>query len=142
MLLERRLDNVVYRMGFATSRAEARQLVRHGHFRSTDARSTSPSHRWSGRVTMVDVREKSRKVERISGALEALEGRGVPQWLEIDKDDFKGTVKALPHARGHHAADPGAADRRALLALTRPRMRSNERDSWQAGCRSRRTGES
>jgi small subunit ribosomal protein S4 len=94
-LLERRLDNVVFRLGFATSRAEARQLVRHGHFLVNGRRSTIPSTvlKPGAKVTL---REKSRKVGRIVGALEALEGRSVPQWLEIDKDAFEGTVKALP----------------------------------------------
>ena len=95
ILLERRLDNVVYRMGFATSRAEARQLVKHGHFLVNGRKATIPS------ITIragaeVSVREKSRKVTRIAGALDALESRSIPQWLEVDKDDFKGSVKALP----------------------------------------------
>ncbi len=95
MLLERRLDNVVFRMGFATSRAEARQLVRHGHFLVDGSKSMTPSIqvRPSAKVS---VREKSRKIARIVGALETLEGRSVPQWLEIDKESFTGTVKALP----------------------------------------------
>jgi small subunit ribosomal protein S4 len=94
-LLERRLDNVVFRMGFATSRAEARQLVRHGHFLVNGRKTTIPSFvtRPGMRITL---REKSRQVTRIVGALEALEGRAVPQWLEIDKDAFEGAVKALP----------------------------------------------
>jgi small subunit ribosomal protein S4 len=94
-LLERRLDNVVFRMGFATSRAEARQLVRHGHFLVNGRKATIPSMvlRPGARVS---VRERSRGIARIAGALEALEGRAVPEWLEIDKDHFEGTVKALP----------------------------------------------
>ena len=95
LLLERRLDNVVFRMGFATSRAEARQLVRHGHFTIDGGKANTPSIlvKPGNKVT---VREKSRKVERIRGALEALEGRSLPQWLEIDKDNFEGTVKQMP----------------------------------------------
>jgi small subunit ribosomal protein S4 len=95
ILLERRLDNVVFRMGFATSRAEARQLVRHGHFLVNGRRASIPSMllRSGDAVT---VRDRSRKVGRIAGALETLEGRSVPQWLEIEKEDFKGVVKALP----------------------------------------------
>jgi small subunit ribosomal protein S4 len=95
VLLERRLDNVVYRMGFATSRAEARQLVRHGHFLVNDRRASVPSLSVKPGST-VKVRERSRKVTRIAAALEALEGRSVPQWLEIDKENFAGMVKALP----------------------------------------------
>ena len=95
VLLERRLDNVVFRMGFATSRNEARQLVRHGHFTLSGRKATTASIQVKpGQV--VSVREKSRKVERIASALDALEGRAVPQWLEVDKETFSGTVKQLP----------------------------------------------
>ena len=95
ILLERRLDNVVFRMGFATSRAESRQLVRHGHFSVDGRRATIPSMvlKPGAKIAVV---EKSRKVARIAGALEALEGRSVPQWLETNKDGFEGTVKAMP----------------------------------------------
>ena len=95
LLLERRLDNVVFRMGFATSRAEARQLVKHGHFLVNGRRSTIPSMLVKPDTEVV-LATKSRKVARISGALEALESRSLPQWLEIDKDNFKGTVKVMP----------------------------------------------
>jgi small subunit ribosomal protein S4 len=95
VLLERRLDNVVFRMGFATSRAEARQLVRHGHFLVNGRKTTIPSFQVKEGVK-VKVREKSRKVARIAGALETLEGRSVPQWVEIDKENFEGTVKTMP----------------------------------------------
>ncbi|MCZ6783655.1 MAG: 30S ribosomal protein S4 [Proteobacteria bacterium] len=95
ILLEQRLDNVVYRMGFATSRAEARQLVRHGHLLVNGRKAGTPSMvvhpGWK-----VGLREKSKKVERVSAALETLEGRSVPQWLEIDKEAFEGTVKQAP----------------------------------------------
>jgi small subunit ribosomal protein S4 len=95
ILLERRLDNVVFRMGFATSRAEARQLVRHGHFLVNGRRASTPSMLLKAGAK-VEVLEKSRKVARIIGSLEALEGRSLPQWLEIDKTNFAGTVKAMP----------------------------------------------
>jgi len=94
-LLERRLDNVVFRLGFATSRAEARQLVRHGHFHVNGRRATTPSMLLKPGM-IVTLREKSRSVARIVGALETLEGRSVPQWLEMEKDRFEGTVKAMP----------------------------------------------
>src|SRR5262245_49445222 len=94
-LLERRLDNVVFRMGFATSRAEARQLVRHGHFLLNGRKTTIPSQLLRPGAK-VSVRERSRGVTRIQGALDALEGRSVPQWLEIDKERFEGTVKQVP----------------------------------------------
>jgi small subunit ribosomal protein S4 len=95
ILLERRLDNVVFRMGFATSRSEARQLVRHGHFLVNGRKATIPSLNVKP-GSKVTVKEKSRKVARIAGALEALEGRSVPQWVEIDRENFEGTVKSLP----------------------------------------------
>jgi len=95
VLLERRLDNVVFRMGFATSRSEARQLVRHGHFLLNERKATIPSLQVKP-GSKITVKEKSRKVARIAGALEALEGRSVPQWVEIDKENFEGTVKSLP----------------------------------------------
>jgi len=95
MLLERRLDNVVFRMGFATSRSEARQLVRHGHFAVNGRKAMTPSIlvRSGWKVTL---REKSRNVVRITAALETVEGRSLPQWLEIDKDNFEGTIVQLP----------------------------------------------
>jgi small subunit ribosomal protein S4 len=95
ILLERRLDNVIYRMGFTTSRAEARQLVKHGHFLVNGKKATIPSMQVRPGET-VTVREKSRKVMRIAGALETLEDRSVPQWIEINKEAFEGTMKALP----------------------------------------------
>jgi small subunit ribosomal protein S4 len=95
VLLERRLDNVVFRMGFATSRAEARQLVRHGHFLIDGKKATIASMKVK-EGAKISVREKSRKVARIAGALETLEGRSVPQWVEIDKENFEGVVKSMP----------------------------------------------
>jgi small subunit ribosomal protein S4 len=94
-LLERRLDNVVFRLGFATSRAEARQLVRHGHFEVNGRKASSPSFLVkAGHV--ITLREGSREIARIVGALETLEGRSLPGWLELDKGAFQGIVKALP----------------------------------------------
>lgn len=94
-LLERRLDNMVYRMGFATSRAEGRQLVRHGHFLVDGKRVDIPSFLVKAGQT-VTVRERSRKIARIVEALEQAERRGVPEWLEVSKDSFAGMVKMLP----------------------------------------------
>jgi small subunit ribosomal protein S4 len=94
-LLERRLDNVVFRLGFATSRAEARQLVRHGHFLVNGRKASVPSMLLRAGA-VVTLAESSRGIARIAGALEALERRSVPQWLEIDKENFRGTVKQLP----------------------------------------------
>jgi small subunit ribosomal protein S4 len=94
-LLERRLDNVVFRLGFATSRAEARQLVRHGHFRVNGRKAAIPSMLLRPGDTIA-LRERSQQVARITAALDALEGKSVPQWLEIEKAQFKGVVKAMP----------------------------------------------
>lgn len=95
VLLERRLDNVVFRLGFATSRSEARQLVRHGHFLVDGRKVTVPSYRVRAASKIV-LREKSREVTRVTSALEAVEQRSVPGWLELDQENFEGVVKALP----------------------------------------------
>ncbi len=95
LLLERRLDNTVYRMGFATSRSEARQLVRHGHFLVNNRRVTIPSYMVSI-GDEVQVREASRKITRIQEAVDLAQRRGVPEWLEVDKDTFLGKMHAYP----------------------------------------------
>src|SRR5581483_8256634 len=94
-ILERRLDNIVYRLGFATSRAEARQLVRHGHFRVNGRKVDIPSYLVRP-GDVVTVRERSRQVARIQEALELAQRRGVPDWLEVSPEAFTGTVKAIP----------------------------------------------
>jgi len=94
-LLERRLDNMVYRMGFATSRSEARQLVRHGHFLVNQRRVTIPSYLVDP-GDEVQVKEASRKIARIQEAVELTQRRGVPEWVEVNKDSFTGRVRALP----------------------------------------------
>ena len=95
LLLERRFDNVVYRLGYTTSRAEARQLIKHGHFHLNGRKATIPSIMVNA-GDAVTLREKSKKVVRISGALETLEEKSVPQWLEINTAESTGTIKALP----------------------------------------------
>jgi len=95
VLLERRLDNVVYRMGFASSRSQARQLVRHNHFFVNGKRVNIPSYLIKENDT-VEVKDKSRKIVPIVEAMEAVARRGVPQWLEVDKDAFRGTIKTYP----------------------------------------------
>lgn len=95
LLLERRLDNMIFRMGFANSRTEARQLIRHNHFLVGEKPVNVPSYL----IKVGDeirVREGSRKVERIIEAMETVARRGIPQWLEIDKTNFRGVVKTLP----------------------------------------------
>lgn len=94
--LELRLDNVVFRMGFADTRAEARQLVRHGHFTVNGRRVNIPSFA-TRPGNSIEVAEKSRKMIRIAEALETVDRRGVPQWVELDKKAFKGTVKQVPN---------------------------------------------
>jgi small subunit ribosomal protein S4 len=94
-LLERRLDNAVYRLGFANSRDEARQLVRHNHFSVNQSKVNIPSYLVKP-GDVIEVREKSKKVVRIQEALEGVARRGIPQWLELDKDQMKGSVKSMP----------------------------------------------
>ncbi|OGP96117.1 MAG: 30S ribosomal protein S4 [Deltaproteobacteria bacterium RBG_16_47_11] len=94
-LLERRLDNIVYRLGFANSRNEARQLVLHSHFLVNHSKVNIPSYLVKP-GDAIELREKSKKVVRILEALEGVARRGVPQWLELDKDQMKGQMKALP----------------------------------------------
>jgi small subunit ribosomal protein S4 len=94
-LLERRLDNTVYRLGFANSRDEARQLVRHNHFAVNQSKVNIPSYLVKP-GDVIEVREKSKKVVRIQEALEGVARRGIPQWLEVDKDQMKGSVKSMP----------------------------------------------
>jgi small subunit ribosomal protein S4 len=94
-LLEGRLDNVVYRLGFACSRREARQLVNHGHFLVNGRKTDVPAYQV--RVgDVIEVRQRSREVASIIASLDAVEGRGIPAWLELDRAAFKGSVKAIP----------------------------------------------
>lgn len=94
-LLERRMDNIVYRLGFASSRSEARQLVKHGHFTLNGRKATIPSMLVKP-GDVVELREKSRKIVAVNDSLEGVVRRGVPQWLELQKDAYKGAVKAFP----------------------------------------------
>jgi small subunit ribosomal protein S4 len=93
--LELRLDNVVFRAGFADTRNESRQLVRHGHFKVNGRRVNIPSFGLKTGDT-IEVQDKSRKVVRLTEALETVDRRGVPQWLEVDKKSFKAKLKASP----------------------------------------------
>jgi small subunit ribosomal protein S4 len=95
VLLERRLDSVIYRLGFATSRNEARQLVRHNHFLVNGRKVNIPSFLVRP-GDVVELREKSRQVARINEALDGVMRRGVPSWLELDRAACKGTLKTLP----------------------------------------------
>jgi len=94
-LLERRLDNVVHRLGFAASRAQARQLVRHGHIAVNGRKVNIPSFVVdAGHV--VAIKEKSRSNPLIAGAVETARGRGIPAWLELNPAEFQGKVLAVP----------------------------------------------
>ncbi len=95
IFLERRLDNIVYRMGFANSRAEARLLVTQNHFLVNGKKVNIPSYLVSA-GEVISVKEKSRKVARIIDSMGTIARRGIPQWLELDKDHFQGVVKMLP----------------------------------------------
>lgn len=95
VLLERRLDSMVYRLGFATSRNESRQLVRHGHFLVNGQKVNIPSYLVRPGDT-IELREKSRQVVSINEALDGVMRRGVPSWVELDRAAFKGTIKTLP----------------------------------------------
>ena len=95
VILERRLDNVVYRLGFASSRNQARQLVRHGVFTLNGRKVTIPSLQVKV-GDIVEVPEKKRKIPVIGGMQDVIAQRGCPAWLEADGAGFKGTVKALP----------------------------------------------
>lgn len=93
--LELRFDNVVYRLGFANSRDQARQLVLHGHFLVNGKKADVPSLQLkTGDV--VQVKERSRKIPVIQEAQEVLARRGCPEWLESDSENFKGTIKGQP----------------------------------------------
>ena len=94
-LLERRLDSTVYRLGLASSRIEARQLVRHNHFIVNGKKVNIPSYLVKS-GDEIEVKERSRKVVKISSAMEGADRRGRVSWLELDKKAFKGVVKGLP----------------------------------------------
>ena len=95
VFLERRLDNVIYRLGFSSSRNEGRQLVRHSHFLVNGKKVNIPSYLVKP-GDVIQLRDKSKNISVISGALESVARRGIPQWLELDKANLRGTVKGLP----------------------------------------------
>jgi small subunit ribosomal protein S4 len=95
VLLERRMDNMVYRMGFSNSRDEARQLVTHGHFLVNSKPVNIPSYLLKA-GDIITVKEGSRNITRIQEAMETVTRRGVPQWLAMDKENFNATIKMLP----------------------------------------------
>lgn len=96
ILLERRLDNTVYRLGFATSRQEARQLVEHGHFLVNGHKVNIPSYLVQPNE-VIEIKEKSKGLDRLKEAVEGVARRGIPQWLEMEKDNLRGMVKEWPN---------------------------------------------
>jgi small subunit ribosomal protein S4 len=94
-MLERRLDNTVYRLGFASSRAQGRQLVGHGHVRVNNTKVDIPSFQVKP-GDIVSLAEKSQKIPTVVNAVEMIGSRGVPSWLELDSIKFSGKVLALP----------------------------------------------
>ncbi len=94
-LLESRLDNMVYRSGFASSRIEGRHLVGHGHFLVNGKRVNIPSYVVS-EGDVITVREKSRQIGRINESMVAVDARQVPEWIELDKNEFQAKIRALP----------------------------------------------
>jgi small subunit ribosomal protein S4 len=93
--IERRLDNVVHRMGFAASRAQGRQLVRHKHVLVNGKSVNIPSYRVKPN-DKVEIHEKSRKIPYIQAALTAADNRQRPSWFEVDKAGFSGVMKSMP----------------------------------------------
>ena len=95
VLLERRLDNVVYRLGFVNSRTQGRHFVRHNHFLVNGKKVNIPSYLIKI-GDEISVGEKSQKIQAITDSLEAVVRRGMPSWLELEKDKMKGLIKSLP----------------------------------------------
>ena len=95
LLLNSRLDNVIFRLGFARTRKEARQIVDHKHVLVNGKCVNIPSYLVKA-GDVIEIREKSKSCARYKEVLEATNGRLVPEWLESDKEALKGTVKSLP----------------------------------------------
>jgi small subunit ribosomal protein S4 len=95
VLLERRLDNMVYRLGFASSLAQSRQLVLHGHIEVNGRSVTIPSYLLDVNQ-VVSITEKSRQKKVVTEAIELAQRRGVPPWISLEREQFRGTLKALP----------------------------------------------
>jgi len=94
-LLETRLDNTVFRLGFVNSRNQGRHFVRHNHFIVNGTKVNIPSYQVK-KGDVIELCEKSRTIQAIIDSLDAIVRRGIPQWLEINKDSFKGEIKGLP----------------------------------------------
>ena len=95
IMLEMRLDSIIFRMGFARTRKEARQIVDHKHVLVNGKAVNIPSYQCSA-GDVIEIREKSKSLQRYKDILEANNGKACPEWLDVEKDALKGTVKALP----------------------------------------------
>lgn len=95
VLLERRLDNVIFRMGFARTRREARQVVGHKHVLVNGKCVSIPSYLISA-GDVIEIKEKAKGLQRYKDIAEATNGRLVPEWMDVDQENFKGTIKELP----------------------------------------------
>ncbi len=95
VMLERRFDNVIYRLGFVNSRTQGRHFVRHRHFIINGKRVNIPSY-LINLNDVIEVREKSQKIQAVADSLDAVVRRGIPQWLDLEKENFRGIVKGLP----------------------------------------------
>ena len=112
-ILESRLDNVVYRLGLATSRPEARQLVRHGHFAVNGKKANIPSMLLSP-GDVVTVRERFRKSDKVKSIIDIAGGKVIPEWLEFDSENLTGKVVKLP-ARKRSIFRSGTSHCRVVL---------------------------
>ncbi len=95
ILLESRLDNVVYRLGFVNSRTQGRHFVKHNHFLVNGKKVNIPSYLVKA-GDVIELRDKSRKIQAITDALDAVVRRGIPQWLDLEKENMKGIAKSSP----------------------------------------------
>ncbi|MDA8122376.1 MAG: 30S ribosomal protein S4 [Deltaproteobacteria bacterium] len=95
VLLESRLDNVVYKLGFSPTRRESRQLVGHGHLKVNGRKVNIPSFLVRP-GDVIELKEKSRKIPSLNEALDAVIRKGIPAWLELDRENYRGVVKVLP----------------------------------------------
>ncbi len=95
ILLERRLDNVIFRMGFARTRREARQIVGHKHVLVNGKSVSIPSYLISA-GDVIEIKEKAKGLQRYKDIAETTNGRLVPEWMDVDQENFKGTIKELP----------------------------------------------
>ncbi len=116
-LLERRLDNVIYRLGLATSRPQARQLVRHGHFPVNGKKVDIPSYSVQGGRRRHRARHERRRTPTIEHAMEEVKGRGIPEWLSFDRRRPDRPHRVAADARADQPARAGTADRRAVFEV-------------------------